>query len=123
LPEQSQICKRKLRGEFGYQANTEAGIHVLNGCYAYDKDFGKSTSKALLKINLDRIGKEQGGYRLNAEKKCRNIKSGRILFSPESSKWTKRAQTYCSILRFHAGKIRNKGAARNAAPKPAFVLA
>ena len=69
----------------------------------------KSTSKALLKINLDTINNEQGDYMLYAEKKYRNIKSGRIPFSPKSSKWIKRAQTYRSILRFHAGKIRNKG--------------
>ena len=47
----------------------------------------KSTSKALLKINMDTIDEEQGDYMLNAEKKCRKIKSGRIPFSPYSSKW------------------------------------
>ena len=52
---------------------------------------------------------------LNAEHKCSKIKPGRIPFSPESSKWIKRAQTYCSILRFHAGKIRNKGNLKRAA--------
>ena len=75
----------------------------------------KSTSKPLLKINLDTIDKEQGDYMLNAEKKCRKIKSGRIPFSPESSKWIKRARTYRSILRFHAGKIRNKANLKRAA--------
>ena len=75
----------------------------------------KSTSKALLKINMDKIDEEQGHYMLNAEKKCRKIKSGRIPFSPESSKWIKRAQTYRSILRFHAGKIRNRDNLKRAA--------
>ena len=54
---------------------------------------------------------------LSAEKKCRCISSGRIPFSPISSKWIHRVQVYRSILRFHAGKIRNihnlKRAARN----------
>ena len=50
-----------------------------------------------------------------AEKKYRNIKSGRILFSPEASKWIRRAQVYRSLLRLHAGKIRNIGNLKRAA--------
>ena len=42
-------------------------------------------------------------------KECRQIRSGRILFSPEASIWIWRAQVYCSLLRYHSGKIRNKG--------------
>ena len=52
---------------------------------------------------------------LNVEKKCRKIKSGRIPFSPESSKWIKRAHTYRSVLRFHAGKNRHKANLKRAA--------
>ena len=74
-------------------------------------------SKALLKINLETIDEEQGEYMLNTEKKCRKIKSRHIPFSPESSKWIKRAELYRSILRFHAGKIRNKGNLKRAARK------
>jgi hypothetical protein len=54
---------------------------------------------------------------LNAEKKCRKIKPRHIPFSPESSKWIKRAHIYRCILRFHAGKIRNKGNLKRAARK------
>ena len=61
-----------------------------------------STSKASLNIKLDKIDEEQKDYMLHAEKKCRRIKSGRILFSPNSSKWIRRDQVYTSILRFHA---------------------
>ena len=49
-----------------------------------------------------------------AEKKCRRIKSGRIPFSPEASKWIRRAQVYRSLLRLHAGKIRNRGNVKRA---------
>ena len=77
----------------------------------------KSTSKSLLNINLNTIDKRHGDYMLKTEKKCRKIKSERIHFSPESSMWIKRAQTYCSITRFHAGKIRNKGNLKRAARK------
>ena len=45
-----------------------------------------STSKASLKIKLDKIYEEQKDYMLHAEKKCRRIKSGRITFSPDSYK-------------------------------------
>ena len=44
-----------------------------------------------------------------AEKKCRRIRSGRIPFSPEASIWIKRTQCYRSILRWHAGQIKNRG--------------
>ena len=67
-----------------------------------------STSKASLKIKLDEIDEEQKYYILHAEKKSRRIKSGRIPFSPDSSKWISRAQVYRSILRLHAERIRNK---------------
>ena len=52
---------------------------------------------------------------LHAEKKCRHIKSGRIPFSPDSSKWIRRAQVYRSILRFHAEKIRNQSTLKRVA--------
>jgi hypothetical protein len=44
-----------------------------------------------------------------AERRCWKIKSGRIPFSPEASLWIRRTQVYCSLLRFHAGSIRNQG--------------
>eukprot|EP00956_Cyclotella_meneghiniana_P043299 scaffold262907_cov228-Cyclotella_meneghiniana.AAC.1 len=33
LAEQAPICKGKLRGDFGYMANTAAAAAVLNGTY------------------------------------------------------------------------------------------
>ena len=54
LSEQSPICKGKLRGEFGCQANTEAGRQVLNGSYAYDGDFDEPTKELLEEIT--RVG-------------------------------------------------------------------
>ena len=74
-----------------------------------------SKSKESLKINLDSIDNEQKEYMLHAEKNCRKIQSGRIPFSPESSKWIRRSQVYRSILRFHAGKIRNRNNLKRAA--------
>ena len=52
---------------------------------------------------------------LHAEKKCRRIKSGRIPFSLDSSKWIRRAQVYRSILRFHEERNRNKSTLKRAA--------
>ena len=74
-----------------------------------------STSKATLKIKLDKIDEEQKDYMLHAEKKCCRIKSGSIPFSPDSSKWIRRAQVYRSILRFHAKRIRNRSTLKKSA--------
>jgi hypothetical protein len=46
---------------------------------------------------------------LHAKKKCRKIKSGQIPFSPETALWIRRTQVYCSLLRYHNGRIRNRG--------------
>ena len=51
LSEQAAICKGKLRGEFGYQADTEAGRQVLGGNYAYDEDFDEPTKEMLDEIS------------------------------------------------------------------------
>ena len=69
----SPICKGKLRGEVGYQANTEAGRQLLNESHAYDEAFDKSTKELLEEItrvseiipvrsvdtNLKRVGWQQ----------------------------------------------------------------
>ena len=54
---------------------------------------------------------------VHAESKCQRIKSGRIPLSPDSSIWIQRAQVYCSILRLHAKKIKNKGNLKRSARK------
>ena len=72
-------------------------------------------SKLAVKRQCDKIDVEIKQYMRGAERRCRRIKSGRIPFSPESSKWIRRAQVYRSILRYHAGKIRNRGNLKRAA--------
>ena len=56
-----------------------------------------------------RLDNELTNYMRYAEKRCRKFKSGRIPFSPEASLWIKRTQVYRSLLKYHAGKIRNRG--------------
>ncbi|MEJ2137350.1 MAG: hypothetical protein P8X86_19155, partial [Desulfofustis sp.] len=68
-----------------------------------------SACKQIVKEKCDKIDGEVRQYMRGAEKRCRRIKSGRIPFSPESATWIRRAQVYRSILRYHAGKIRNRG--------------
>ncbi len=46
---------------------------------------------------------------MNAEKRCKKIKSGRIPFSPEAALWIRRTQVFRSILQYHEGKIKNQG--------------
>ncbi len=54
-------------------------------------------------------------YMQHAEKICRNIKCCKILFSPEASIWIRRVQVYHSSLRFHQGRIKNRGNLKRAA--------
>jgi hypothetical protein len=79
------------------------------------KAYTSTEDKVELKRKLDVLDAEKKDYMLSAEKTCRRISSGRIPFSPESSKWIRRAQVYRSMLRFHAGKIRNKTNLKRAA--------
>ncbi|KAL7545328.1 hypothetical protein ACHAWF_008680, partial [Thalassiosira exigua] len=62
--------------------------------------------------NVDKLSED---LMKNAERKCRKLKNGRIPFSPESSIWIRRCQVYQSLLRFKAGKIRNRGNLKRAA--------
>ena len=67
-----------------------------------------SSSIVLLKERIDIMDQEGVQYMHHAERKCRRIKSGRIPFSPDSSIWIRCFQVYRSILRYHAGKVRNQ---------------
>ena len=46
--EKAPICQDRLRGEFGYQANTPAASRVLDRTYNYTEDYDPP-SKELLK--------------------------------------------------------------------------
>ena len=66
---------------------------------------------------ITRLDNELTQYMRHAEKKCRRLKSGRIPFSPEASLWIRRTQVYRSLLRYHAGKIRNRGNLKRSAKR------
>jgi hypothetical protein len=67
-----------------------------------------SWEEATLRIN--KIDKEFGDYMRHAERKCRSIKSGsRIPFSLEAALWIKGTQVYQSLLKYQAGRIKNRG--------------
>jgi hypothetical protein len=65
--------------------------------------------KAEIVKALNKLDKEGEAYMKHAEKKCRRLKFGCIPFSPEASLWIQQSQVYRSLLRWHAGKIRNRG--------------
>jgi hypothetical protein len=75
----------------------------------------KSKSKASAIKRLNKVDKELGQYMRYAERKCRKIKLGRIPFSPEASLWIRRMQVYRSLLKYHAGRIKNRGNLKRAA--------
>ena len=74
-----------------------------------------SSVAQIVNENIDKIDKESKQYMAHAENKCRKIKSGKIPFSPESTLWIKRRQTYRSLMRYHAGNKVNKGNLKRAA--------
>ena len=63
----------------------------------------------IVRENINKIDTESKQYMAHVEKKCRNIKSGKILFSPESTLWIKRRKTYRTFMGYHAGNKVNKG--------------
>jgi hypothetical protein len=65
-------------------------------------------SKEVISKKLNQLDQEREQYMKHAKKKCRRIKSGHIPFSPEASLWICQCQVYRSLLRWHAGKIRNR---------------
>ncbi|KAL7544600.1 hypothetical protein ACHAWF_007971 [Thalassiosira exigua] len=58
---------------------------------------------------VNRLDKLSEDLMKNVERRCRKIKNGRIPLSPESSVRILRCQVYRSLLKFKAGKIRNRG--------------
>ena len=64
---------------------------------------------------IDKIDEQGKDCMLHAEKKCRKICSGTIPFSPEASLWIKCCQFYRSLLRFWAGRKKNRGNLKKAA--------
>jgi hypothetical protein len=69
----------------------------------------KSKSRALARRGLNKLDKELGQYMHYAEKKCCKIKSGQIPFSLEAPLWIHWMQVYQSLLKYHAGRIKNQG--------------
>ncbi len=75
----------------------------------------KSKLKRGLQQQLNPLDRELGQYMRYAERRCRRIKSGCIPFSPEAALWIWWTQVYRSLLKFHAGRISNKGNLKRAA--------
>ena len=68
-----------------------------------------------LRYQLNKIDRQRKELKLHAEKKCRRISSGRIPFSEEASIWICRLQVYRSLLKYHVGKVTNRGNLKRAA--------
>ncbi len=66
-------------------------------------------SKEVILAQLNQLDRDGEQYMKHAKMKCRRIKSGCIPFSPEASLRIRQSQVYRSLLRWHAGKIRNRG--------------
>jgi hypothetical protein len=69
----------------------------------------KCKSRQFFQQELNKLDPESKQLMANAEKKCRRIKYRRIPFSPEAAIWIRPCQVCRSLLRYHMGKIRNRG--------------
>jgi hypothetical protein len=67
----------------------------------------KHKSRRKFQRGLNKLDKQGKDLMINAKKKCRKIKSGRIPFSPEAALWIRRLQVYQTLLCYHNGHIRN----------------
>eukprot|EP00804_Cyclotella_cryptica_P024214 CCRYP_013252-RA/>CCRYP_013252-RA protein AED:0.27 eAED:0.27 QI:0/-1/0/1/-1/0/1/0/136 len=72
---------------------TQYIVHKMNTRLA--KTVESSTSQEDLTDALNKLDREGAQYRRHAEKKCRRIKSGRILF-PWAAIWIRRKQVFPS---------------------------
>jgi hypothetical protein len=98
-----------------YVENLEANIsHHRLLERLYDTHIGKYSTEETAKrvIIIDEEGK---AYMRHAEKICRKIKCCQIPFLPETSIWIRQVQVYYSLIRFHQGKIKNRGNLKRAA--------
>jgi hypothetical protein len=66
-------------------------------------------SKKKFRRGMNRLDRESMDLMANSEKKCRKIKSGQIPFSPEAALWIRCSQVFRSLLRYHEGRIKNRG--------------
>ncbi len=66
-------------------------------------------SKKAFWWGLNKIGRQIKDLMINAKKKYRMIKSGRIPFLPEAAFWVCCMQVYQFLLWYHNGLIRNQG--------------
>jgi hypothetical protein len=98
-----------------YVENLEANIscHRLLECL-YNTHTGKYSAKERARrvIIIDEEGKT---YMQHVKKICRKIKCCQISFLPKASIWIQRVQVYYLLLRFHQGKIKNRGNLKRAA--------
>ncbi|KAL7474532.1 hypothetical protein ACHAW6_000502 [Cyclotella cf. meneghiniana] len=58
---------------------------------------------------MEKVDKQSRELMVNAEKKCRKLKCGKIPFSPEASLWIKCCQFYRTLLRALSGNKINRG--------------
>ena len=90
-----------------YAADVEEQVLRHKVMQQYSQAHESSPEKQAAKREYVKIDRESKQYMLGADTRYRKIKSGRIPFLLESSKRIRRCQVYRSILRYHAGNIRN----------------
>ena len=86
------------RADEKYVDKFENNINQHNVVQQLGAAHKSSTVKSIVEERVDKIDEETRNYMTNVEKKCHQIKSGRIPFSPDSVVWIRWCQVYRSIL-------------------------
>ena len=108
-PKARRLNSRITRAKMAYNSKLE---HLFDRHRLVEKlahTHSASLSKENLRVALDKIDLISTECMKHAEKKCRKLKNGTIPFSPEANLWIKRCQLYRSLLRYQAGKVKNRG--------------
>ena len=114
-PAARRLNTRLARGVDKYVDKVEDGIIRHRLVERVQDAYLTSMTEEQLRYQLNKIDRQRKELKLHAEKKCRRISSGRIPFSEEASIWIRRLQVYRSLLKYHAGKVTNRGNLKRAA--------
>ena len=91
-----------------YTASLEANILRHRLIKRLGEAHTLGTDKEDLQRRINQVNMEGVQYMTHAERKCRQLKSGRICFSLEFVLWIKRKQIYRSLMEYKLGRNKNR---------------
>ncbi len=92
-----------------YTENLEENLRQHRLIEKLGKAHSGSTNREGVQSKIGEVDNSSMQFMKHAAKKCRRLKSGRIVFSPKSVIWIKREQIYTSLVEYHLGQNKNRG--------------